>query len=329
MSIRPIKYINPQKFTVNGQTMGTWFSAVFFAEQDFDASQLANQLQAAVTKVDDQMSNWKPESDLSKFNAAPCNQWVNVPHDLLHVVDEGLEIGRNSNSAFDIGLGDVVNAWGFGPAQSTPNSQQINQLSIQQRPITFDHIQLDKAQNRLRKSAPIALDLCGIAKGYGADKLAHCLNDAGIQDYLVSIDGEMRAKGFKPDYEAEKASAWNIAIEQPLSDVRDVARVIELDNASIATSGDYRHMREFDDQIVSHAIDQNVAAPVINQVASVSVIAHECMLADAWATALMVMGEVNGIKFAKQHHMDALFILRNDQGFAEIGLGLFAKKDEA
>lgn len=323
MSIKPIKYVEPQKFNVTGETMGTIFSAIFFAEKQFDAATIANQLQTAITKVDQQMSNWKDDSDLTKFNKAPIDQWIDVPHDMLFVIDEALKISHSSTNAFDIGLGDTVNAWGFGPPQALPNEQHITALSNSTQPLTIDHLHLDKVQNRLRKSAPITLDLCGIAKGYGVDKLAQVLDAAGVKDYLVSIDGEMSAKGFKPAYKMEKSSDWNVAIEQPLSDVRDIARVISLQDAAIATSGDYRHMREFEGQIVSHAIDQTTNAPVVNQVASVTIIAPECMLADAWATTLMVMGEVKGVEFAKLHNMNALFILRSEIGFTEIALGSF------
>ncbi|MBL1420905.1 MAG: FAD:protein FMN transferase [Alphaproteobacteria bacterium] len=316
-----IKY---QKFVVNGQTMGTYFSATFFAELTFDAAPLANQLQAAVQKVDQQMSNWKADSDLTKFNQAPCDIWQSVPTDMLYVIAQAQKITRLSHGAFDITVGDLVNAWGFGPPQPEPNAQQINQLTANQRPDSLTHLQLDKQNNRLLKSAPLTLDLCGIAKGYGVDKLAETLEAAGIKNYLVAIDGEMRATGEKPQYEDEPQSQWNVAIEQPLADMRDIARVIELKNAAIATSGDYRHMREFGDQIVSHSIDKNTASPVINQVASVSVIANNCMLADAWATALMIMGEAKGPEFAKQNNMNALFIIRDEQGLTEIGIGSLA-----
>ena len=317
--------IKHQKFAVNGQTMGTCFSAIFYADLGFDAGHLATQLQAAVQQVDQQMSNWKADSDLTKFNQSACDVWQNAPADMLFVIDQALKITRASHGAFDIAVGDLVNAWGFGPAHVEPNANQITQLASHQRPNILTHLQLDIQNNLLLKSAPLMLDLCGIAKGYGVDKLAETLETAGIENYLVSIDGEMRALGEKPQYESEPQSKWNVAIEQPLADIREIARVIELKNAAIATSGDYRHMHEFDGQIISHTIDQNTASPVTNQLASVSVIANNCMLADAWATALMIMGEVKGPEFAKQNNLNALFIRRDEKGLTEIDTGGFAK----
>ena len=317
--------IKQQKFMVNGQTMGTYFSAIFFAELGFDASHLANQLQATVQQVDQQMSNWKADSDLTKFNQAPCDIWQAIPPDMLYVINQALKITHASNGAFDITLGDLVNAWGFGPSQATPNAKQISKLSSRQRPNSLTHLQLDKQNNCLLKTAPLTLDLCGIAKGFGVDKLAETLAAAGIKNYLVAIDGEMRAAGKKPQYEDEPAGSWNVAIEQPLADIRDIARVIELTDAAIATSGDYRQMREFNHQIVSHSIDKNTASPVINQLASVSIIANNCLLADAWATALMIMGEVKGVEFAQQNNLNALFIIRNEKGLTEIDTGSFTK----
>lgn len=328
MSIEPYKLALPQKTIVSGETMGTYFSAIFFVEVGYDATHIAHKLQAAVDQVDAQMSNWKDDSDLTRFNKAAINEWVSVPNEMLFVIDEALEVGRISNGLFDISVGDLVNAWGFGPPQVAPNAADISRLTTSPRPKLTDILQLDKAQNRMRKSAPLTLDLCGIAKGYGVDRLAHVLNVAGIGNYLVSIDGEMSARGEKPAHEGFKAEPWSIAIEQPLADIREIARVIGLKNNAIATSGDYRHMREFDDKIVSHTIDKNATAPVVNQLASVSVIAPECMLADAWATALMVMGEVKAVEFANAHQMNALFILRGEAGLTEIGTGLFAQNGQ-
>lgn len=324
MSIEPQAIY--QKVAVSGETMGTKFSAIFYVEQGFDAADIANNLQVAVTQVDNQMSNWKQDSNLTKFNNTACNVWTKIPKDMFYVINQALKITKQTNGAFDIAVGDMVNAWGFGPPHALPNQQEINDLTQQQTNNILNHLILNEQNSSLCKTKPLNLDLCGIAKGYGVDKLAEVLNEANIKNYLVSIDGEMRASGTKPETEYEDAAPWTIAIEQPIPEIRDIARTVELENAAIATSGDYRHLREFNDQIVSHTIDKSTNAPLINDIASISVLATTCMHADAYATALMVMGEAKGTEFARQNNMNALFIIRDGLDFRQVATGTFAQE---
>ncbi len=297
--------------------MGTRWSARYFAEgarEDVVRAALAS----AVEAVDRQMSNWKPDSDLSRINAAAVGQWIRVPAELAIVIGEALRIGRESDGAFDIAVGDAVNAWGFGPAKSC-EPLVAGHASGQPRSAALGSIEFDEAGEHLRKSAPLSLDLCGIAKGFGVDELARCLERFGITDYLVGIDGELRARGRKPD-----GSPWNVAIERPDYGTRDIMGVLELADQAIATSGDYRHWVEVAGTRLSHTIDPRTGAPLRNRVASVTVLARNCMEADAWATALMVMGEQAGMDFAQARGIDALFIIRDGSQLMERGLGRFA-----
>ncbi len=147
----------------------------------------------------------------------------------------------------------------------------------------------------VRKSAPIALDLNGIAKGYGVDRLAETLREHGIADGLVGIDGEMRALGLRPDGEA-----WTIAVEAPDAERRTPHSILALQDAAVATSGDYRHWVEVQGRRLSHTMDPRRGAPLIASPASVTVVARTCAEADAWATALMVLGPDRGAALARQ-----------------------------
>jgi thiamine biosynthesis lipoprotein len=220
-----------QRYSLHGETMGTRYSAVFFAAPGADDTTIGSSLFAAVDVVDQQMSTWKPDSDLSRLNRAPEHHWLTVPEALTHVLVTALRISRQSRGAFDIGVGDLVNAWGFGSHNRQINEQQINALKTQKHWLASEVLDIDAAQCRVRKRAPITLDLSGIAKGYGVDQLAHCLDTYGISRYLVGIDGEMRARGVKPD-----GRPWSIAIEKPVRDRREVMGVMELGDAAIATS---------------------------------------------------------------------------------------------
>ncbi len=306
-----------RRYSLNGQTMGTRYSALCFATA-LDQAAVAAALFAAVDRVDRQMSNWKPDSDLSRLNAAPVGEWVPVPKELATVLAVSLRIGRASGSAFDIGLGDLVNAWGFGPAGRRRTAAQAGALAAQPRRATVEIVDLDRGGGRIRKLAPVALDLCGIAKGFGVDELARCLEGFGITSYLVGIDGEMRARGRKPD-----GTAWAVAIERPDYDRRDALGVMALADMAIATSGDYRHWVEFDGSRLSHTMSSRMAGPVRNRVAAVTVLAETCMEADAWATALMVLGEDAGPALARARRLDALFVLREHDGLSERAVGIF------
>lgn len=310
------------RIALNGPTMGTRWSALFFAEPDFDPTPIRTALQAAVDEVDGQMSTWNAGSDLMRLNAAPVREWVAVPAQLAAVLRLGLEIGRASGGAFDIGMGDAVTAWGFGPEDAAPDGIRAA-MTASRRP-AHEALEMDDA--RVHKAAPIALDLNGIAKGYGVDRLAETLRHHGVSDGLVGIDGEMRAMGLRPDGEA-----WTIAVEAPDAERRTPHSILALQDAAVATSGDYRHWIEVQGRRLSHTMDPRRGAPLIASPASVTVVARTCAEADAWATALMVLGPDKGATLARRSWLDALFLLRDDDASARgVGVGrLFSEEPAA
>ena len=310
------------RFALNGPTMGTRWSALFFARPDFDAAPIRAALQVAVEEVDAQMSTWKPDSDLMRINAAPVGQWVPVPARLLEVLRLGLEIGRASDGAFDVGMGDAVTAWGFGPNSAAPDGIRAAMEALR-RPA---HEVLELNGDHLRKTAPIALDLNGIAKGYGVDRLAETLRDQGIVAALVGIDGEMRASGLRPDGEA-----WTIAVETPDGGRGPPQAFLALQPGRLPPPGVYRHWVEVQGRRLSHTMDPRRGAPLIASPASVTVVARTCAEADAWATALMVLGLERGAALVRKHGLDALFLLCDDEGNARgVGVGrLFSEEPAA
>ncbi|KEO54938.1 hypothetical protein TP2_16960 [Thioclava pacifica DSM 10166] len=285
--------------------MGTRWTALFFASPERDPAPIREALQAAVEEVDAQMSTWKPDSDLMRLNAAALDKWVAVPERLAEVLRLGLEIGKASGGAFDIGLGDAVNAWGFGPEEAAPD--RIRAAMSAKRQPAFELLELD--DGRARKRGPLVLDLNGIAKGYGVDRLAQTLAEQGIEAGLVGIDGEMRASGLRPD-----GTPWTIAIESPDPLRRTPHSILALENASVATSGDYRHWIDLGTRRLSHTMDLSRGAPVVTSPASVTVVARSCAEADGWATALMVRGPEAGGELARKIRLDALFLMRENCG---------------
>lgn len=310
MSIDP-----PMRIALNGATMGTRWSAVFFAAHA-DQMTIAVDLQAAVDSVDASMSTWKPDSALMQFNRAALEEWVAMPAPLCALIALALQIGTASRGAFDIGVGAAVEAWGFGATRTTPDSAAISEVAAVS---ATGSIEVDLANSQLRRHSAAQLDLSGIAKGFGVDRLADTLLAHGIADFVVSIDGEMRMSGTKPD-----GSGWVIGLERPDREQRMLARTVEVSDLAMATSGDYRHWRANNGTIVSHTIDPRTGQPLQSDLCAVTVTAEHCAVADAWATAFMVLGQHNGLAMAQQLGLDALFTIRRNGAFEEIGVGAFA-----
>lgn len=298
-----------QRYSLSGATMGTRYSAVFYAAESIDQGALQAELQQAVDRVDRQMSTWQADSDLMRLNVAPPGQWVELPEELLWVLATALQIGEQAGGAFDIGVGALVSAYGFGPQAAT---EQLPPRPPRAR----DALELDVPRRAARTHNRISLDLNGIAKGFAVDQLARCLREHGVNNFLVGIDGEMRAAGHKPD-----GSAWAVALEKPLRGRREVLGALELTDASIATSGDYRHWRERDGTSVSHTMDPHSGAPLLSPLTSVSVICTSCMHADAWATALLVLGVEAGSRVARQQGLSAIFVVREGDALREVLVG--------
>jgi thiamine biosynthesis lipoprotein len=299
--------------------MGTRWSALFYIATRFDLSPVQDALQAAVDEVDAQMSVWSPNSNLMRLNACPIGEWVEIPKRLMDVLSLALDIGRASGGAFDIAVGDAVAAWGFG--LEAADQSLIRQALQAPCRVAHEALELDLDRGRARKRAPVILDLNGIAKGYGVDRLAETLCAFGISSGLVGIDGEMRAFGLRPDEQP-----WTIAIEAPDDDRRAPYSILALENAAVATSGDYRHWTLVAGRRLSHTMDPCRGAPLSESPASVTVIARTCAGADAWATALMVTGATAGARLAQQRQIDALFLSRGSDGeIISEAVGLFSR----
>lgn len=291
------------RHALNGPTMGTRWSALFHAPTDFDPEPVRAAMAAVVAEVDAQMSTWKPASDLNRLNVAAPGEWVALPAALMDVLAASLEIGRASGGAFDIGMGDAVTAWGFGAPGA--DETQIRTARARARRPAHEVLELDSAGGRARKSEAMTFDLNGIAKGYGVDRLTEVARDFAIDGALLAIDGELRAIGTQPD-----GSAWTVAVEAPDAERRSAHSILELTDIAVATSGDYRHWVEVAGRRLSHTMDPKRGMPLLEAPASVTVLAETCMMADAWATAMMVLGRTEGTGLARSLGLSVLFIDR-------------------
>ena len=262
----------------------------------------AAEIEAVLARIIAQMSNWEPDSVISRFNRAPVGTWMPLPADMLTVLRAGLAMARLSDGAFDPAIGHQVDRWGFGPAilprpdaaPSTPPWQAIE----------IDGVEA-------RRLAPVALDFSGIAKGFAVDAVAARLRAMGLANFLIEIGGELRGEGIKPDVQP-----WWVDVESPPDLSIPVLRVA-LSGLSVATSGDYRRYRLEDGRRLSHSIDPATGTPIATGVASVTVLHDSAMHADAWATAITILGPVRGMTLATRHALPARLILRTDTGAQE------------
>jgi thiamine biosynthesis lipoprotein len=309
----------PELVTHQGLTMGTTFTVKWVSEKASQNASLNSEINQILKRVNQSMSTYISDSELSLFNQLPANQSADISSELAYVIRLGMNISEASSGAFDITVGPLVNLWGFGPdgrVVKAPTEQEIE--STRQR-VGYRFIQLDG--NKLSKKKNSYVDLSAIAKGYGVDAIAELLEKNGINSYLVEIGGELRAKGLKPN-----GQSWRIAIESPVTSLdRTVHRIIEVKDIGIATSGDYRNYFEEKGVRFSHTIDPNTAKPITHKLASVTVLAETCAEADGLATAMMVMGPEKAKAFAESESVEALFIVKSENGFEEFMTSGFNK----
>jgi thiamine biosynthesis lipoprotein len=255
------------------------------------------------------MSTYVESSELSRFNRAAASEPFSLSSDTFDVFQLSQQISEQTGGAFDITVGPLVNAWGFGP-EGPGEMLSDKELSRLRKTVGYRRLTLDPVAKTVTKdNAKVYCDLSAVAKGYAVDRVALALDDLAIANYMVEIGGEVRTSGVNAD-----GVPWQIGIEVPTESASGVQTVISLENMALATSGDYRNFYEKDGVRVSHTIDPSTGRPVQHSAASVSVVHHECAYADAFATALMVMGPDKGLAFADEIGLPVLFLVHGDNG---------------
>lgn len=304
--------------SLGGETMGTRWSARLYARAGADLHALHAGVQQQLDRVVAQMSTWETDSDISRYRRAAAGSWQALPEEFAAVLDCALEIAGASDGAFDPTLGPLVDLWGFGSAGTPRRIPPDEEIGRARERGGWRRLQRRADGRELLQSGGLHLDLSAIAKGYGADLAAACLRANGIAAALVEVGGEIRGYGRKPDGEpwrvlvetaAERPAEGDQAHAEPADDLPP--RVLQLDDAAVATSGDRWHRFEQDGQRYAHTIDPRHGRPVVAAAASVTVVAADAMHADAWATALTVMGADAGLAFAQARGLAARFVTRS------------------
>jgi thiamine biosynthesis lipoprotein len=298
---------------LRGLTMATRWCVKLAGPPRLDLEALQRELQQSLDRVVAQMSPWRADSHISRFNAAPAGSWHSLPAEFLSVLGSALQVASLSGGAFDPTAGALVDLWGFGPPGPVDAPPSPASVATACADAGWQRLAIDDA--RVRQPGGVRLDLSAIAKGFGVDQLSRLLSQRGLGNHLVEIGGELRGSGLRAD-----GQPWWVDLMSPPSaaDALPLTR-IALHGLSVATSGDYlRHFDDADGLRRSHTIDPRSGRPVEHGLCSVSVLHEECMQADALSTALTVLGPGDGMRAARDHGIAALFILRIGDALSEL-----------
>ncbi|MCK7552215.1 FAD:protein FMN transferase [Marinobacter goseongensis] len=301
-----------QIWEIAGPVFGTRYHInVVLTDDEASLENLGEGITEVLEEVDASMSTWREDSELSRLNGREDqSDWIDISVPLHEVLATAVDVSSLTGGAFDITIGPVVNLWGFGPEARPDKVPDDDELAARLDATGYEKLELRAEPPAIRASKSQYIDLSAIAKGYGVDAVSRFLENAGVASYLVEIGGEVRVNGRKPD-----GSAWRLAIEEPVSEQRQINRVVALDEHAMATSGDYRNYYESEGRRYSHTIDPDTGRPIVHNLASVTVIAENTMLADALATGFNVMGYERAQALATRENIAAYFIVRRDGGF--------------
>ncbi|MCF7481252.1 FAD:protein FMN transferase [Vibrio sp. J1-1] len=298
---------------LTGPTMGTTYNIKYIAAEGIPAAaELQKEVDRLLEEVNDQMSTYRKDSELSRFNQYTDSDAFEVSPQTATVVKEAIRLNKLTMGALDVTVGPLVNLWGFGPEARPDVVPSDEELAARKANTGIHHLTVDG--NKLSKDIPhLYVDLSTIAKGWGVDVIANYLQSEGVDNYMVEVGGEMRLKGVN-----REGVPWRIAIEKPTADERSIQEIIEPGDMAIATSGDYRNYFESDGVRYSHIINPQTGKPINHKVVSVTVLDKSSMTADGLATGLMVLGEEKGMAIANENNIPAFMIVKTDDGFKEL-----------
>ncbi|MBA4001491.1 MAG: hypothetical protein C0461_12950 [Brevundimonas sp.] len=275
-----------------------------------DGPRLTAAVREEIARVDEQMSHWRADSALSRFNTARRGEAHVLPGPLAGVLAYALSLAQETDGAFDPTLGALVDLWGFGPPGPRADIPADAEIETARAAGGWRRLEQD-ADARWVQPGGLRLDLSGVAKGFAVDAVSERLTAEDTSHHLVEIGGELRGHGIKPD-----GRPWWVELEQPPG--LDAPRMLAaLHGLSVATSGDQVRVFEHDGRAFSHTLDGRTGRPVDNGVASVTVLHASAMQADALASALTVMGPAVGMAYAERESLAVRMILRGPDGLEE------------
>lgn len=277
---------------------------------DAERGRLQRALERVLERVDAAMSHYREDSELSRLNAASLEEWIELSRPLYEVLSISQQVAAATGGAFDVTVGGLVELWGFGPEQRPRRVPSSADLSAALAASGYRRLELHDTRPAARRMADFRLDLSGVAKGYAVDAVARHLEARGVERYLVDIGGDLRAGGGPGD-----RRPWRVGVQRPDAGPGQVQETVPLADMALATSGDYRNYFAAGGRRYSHIIDPRDGRPIRHALASVTVLHPSAAWADAYATALMVLGPEAAMAAAERRALKALLIIREDAGF--------------
>jgi FAD:protein FMN transferase len=314
-AVDAIEAATTEATTLHGRTMGTTYNIRYWrsTEGGPSAPEQQRSIDARLANVDLQMSTWRQDSELSRFNAGPSGEWFPVSADTAIVIGRALELHRLTDGASDVTVAPLSRLWGFGP-QAGQQARLAAPPSGEQIADALKRVGANRLQARLdppalRKDiAELEVDLSSIAPGYAVDLIVDKLTAVGVENVMVELGGEIRALGVRPD-----GAPWRIGVESPTEAGPQIARAVPLANLGLATSGDFHNVREIGGVRYTHIIDPRTGRALRYRGASVTVLAETCFAADGLATAVFVMGPDDGYQWCVDNDVAALFLTRDGE----------------
>ncbi|MCW8878987.1 MAG: FAD:protein FMN transferase [Kangiellaceae bacterium] len=299
----------PSYIHLQGYTMGTTYNVK--AEDLGTAEKLQKKIDHRLDEINQLMSTYIDDSELSLFNENLSTECLPLSPDTIEVIRAAVDVSESTSGKFDVTLAPLIEMWGFDKKET--NNEIPSQLEIDSQLAQIGYSKIHIENNCVAKRNPnLSINLSAIAKGYGVDEIAEIVSSFGHQNYLVEIGGEIVVKGVNT-----KGKAWTVAIESAATVNRSIQRLLALDNLSIATSGDYRNYFEKDGKRYSHTIDPTSGYPIEHNLASVTVLHKQNMMADAIATAMMVMGADESLKYAEKYQTPIFMLVKVGDKFEE------------
>lgn len=302
-SVEPLHY--------RGETMGTTYHITLIPEAENQLpEELAQEIQKRLDAVNQSMSTYLPDSELSKVNRSSVGTWLEISGPLFTIIRDANEYSRLSNGALDVTVAPIVDLWGFGPLDRKDNLPSEEEIAEALAKVGFTYIELDEATLSIKKNRELSIDLSSIAKGYGSDTLGAYFKELGLKNYLLEIGGDLLVAGSNG-----RGSSWRIGVERPSMNHDGVQQAIAVSNVGIATSGDYRNFFNTDGESFSHIIDPRTGRPVKHNLVSVTVVAKTAREADALATAMTVLGADAALDLAEKEGLAVYLIENGDAEF--------------
>jgi FAD:protein FMN transferase len=297
-----------------GATMGTsWSARVDASLSARRRDEVRSVIQERLDSLDRMMSSYDSTSELNRFNRHVSTDPFPVSDELFDVLVLARDVSARSGGAFDVTVAPYVDAWGFGPAEPREPPDEGLLASLSSR-VGYDLLVLDTVERTVAKANPeTRIDLSAIAKGYAAERVGSALRDMGLSSFLVEVGGELSATGRRRD-----GRSWRVGIERPDDRSPGYWGTVDLTDEGIATSGDYRNYHEVNGVEYAHIIDPRAGRPIRVRRFSVSVVHRSAAMADAWATALTVLGPNEGYALARSEGLATLFLVTVDGGFQSL-----------